>query len=438
MRKQEKVNQSASAGLIIAFCVSILFTFILIIFKDKVQTLFKTQSIGIMVFSLIPALVFSSIYSILRGALWGKQKFFMISFLELFEELIRIISLVIMLMLPFLSIKKGVIATFSLSIACIFSSILAIIMYYKSGNKIVKPNKELLPIFKESSAITTARTASSIVQMLISFIIPLRLVTFGFSSSQAMAEFGIVTGMALPLLTIPGTFISSIAVALVPEISSKTSNIDKIANETDKKFLQSKISLALNCTLIIAFMFVPAFLTLGTPIAEIVFKNSRAGTYLSAGSFLMICMGITQITSSILNSIGLELKALKNYCYGAVGLLFGIYFLPRYMGAMSLIVAMLSLQIISGYLGLKMLKKRDLLKANLSQNLIKLIIITIISSIITSSVYKLLYLFLPKLIACAFSAMLSLVIFFSLCYALNITTVKIFVSRKLKKRKAHI
>jgi len=430
-------NKSASAGLVIAFTISIVFSVLIYFFKDFISETFKSQEIGNMVVSLIPALVFSSIYSILRGSLWGQKKFFSISFSEFFEQLIRIIFLILLIYVPITSIDNGVKATFSLSIACIFSSILVLFQYFKNGNKLINPKGELLPTIKESSSITLTRTASSIVTMIISFIIPLRLVTFGYTEAQAMAEFGIVTGMALPLITIPGTFISSIAVALVPEISSHTTNIDNGKEIHGMDTLKNQISIALNLALVISFMLVPAFLALGIPIAEIVFKNTRAGAYITAGSILMITMGINQITSSILNAIGLEMKAMKNYIFGAISLLFCIYFLPRYIGAMSLVVAMLSLSLIAGLLSLKMLKKRNLLKANLSVLIFKLVIITAISSLLTYLLYGALSKFISIFFACSISGIVSLICFFALCYVFNIATIKVMISTKLfKKRKS--
>jgi len=431
-KSNEKAYKSTSAGLVISFIVSIIFSLIILFFNDAIESLFKSKSIGAMVISLTPALIFSSIYSILRGALWGEKKFFAISFSEFFEQLIRIICLIMLFILP-ITMDNGVKATFSLSIACVFSSLLVVIMYFNTGNKLIRPTEELKPIIKESSSITLARTASSIVQMLIAFIIPLRLTTFGFSESQAMAEFGIVTGMALPLITVPGTFISSIAVALVPEISSQTTNIDSGEKIKNLESLKSKISIALNCTLIISFMLVPAFLALGSPIGQLVFNNERAGTYISAGSVLMITMGITQITSSILNAIGLEIKALKNYCIGAISLLLCIWFLPKYLGAMSLVIAMLSLSLISGVLGLSMLKKRKLLHANLSVNTFKLVIITIMSTLITNICYKSLSLIISTFFACAISSIISFISFFLLCLMFNIAIVKIMVANKVFK-----
>ena len=84
-------NKTSSASLIIAFIVSVFFSVLLFVFKNNLTTLFKSAEIGLMVLSLTPALVFSSIYSILRGTLWGQKKFFSISFSEFFEQSRKIV-----------------------------------------------------------------------------------------------------------------------------------------------------------------------------------------------------------------------------------------------------------------------------------------------------------------------------------------------------------
>jgi len=429
-----QANKTTSAGLFLSLFLSIGFSVLLFLFRGSLSILFGSDNITQMVLSLTPALVFSSIYSILRGSLWGQKRFFAISFSEFFEQLVRIICLIVLFMIPTINISGGVIATLSLSVACIFSGLLVTIMYFKLGNKLTSPRGQLKDVAKRSSSITMARTASSAVQMLIAFIIPMRLQTFGFSETQAMAEFGIITGMALPLLTIPGTFISSIAVALVPEISSQTTDIDK-GDVKDKNILKGQIAVAISTALVISFLFVPAFLSLGNPIGNIIFKNARAGTYITAGSFLMITMGVMQITSSILNAIGLEIKALKNYCLGAVVLLFCIWFLPKYLGAMSLVVAMLAMNLISSLLGLLMLRKRSLLNSNLSITTLKLVFITLMSSGITYFTNSLFTRFMTVFVSTFISGIISIASFILLCYAFNIVTVKSFITRKIFKKK---
>ena len=417
------------SALSVAFTLSIIFSVGLYFFRNIIENIYSSSNIAKMVILLIPGLIFSSIYSILRSALWGRKRFFSISFSEFFEQLIRIVCLVVLfnMNIPFLSLSEK--AILSLSIACVFSSMLVIFDYFRYGGRFVANKKVFLPVIKESFPITIARSASSLVQMLIAFIIPLRLMVFGFTKTQAMAEFGIVTGMALPLITIPSTFISSIAVAIVPEMSSQTTNIDKQAPK-NINVLKTNIYTAMRSTLVICFLFVPVFLALGLPIAQIIFKNSRAGTYITYGAILVAFMGINQITSSVLNAIGLEIKALKNYICGALGLIFCIYFLPKYLGAMSLVVGMLILSLVAGGMSLHMLKARKLLDARFYSLSLKLIGISLFTSAITYLLFNLAKKITSLLVATLICGITACSCYILLCICFSLVNIKMFFSSK--------
>ena len=63
------------------------------------------------------------------------------------------------------------------------------------------------------------RAASSLTGMLVSFLFPLCLTAAGATSQEAMAEYGVVYGMVMPVMLIPSAFLSSAALVLVPEFS---------------------------------------------------------------------------------------------------------------------------------------------------------------------------------------------------------------------------
>ena len=90
--------------------------------------------------ALLPALIFSSVYCVVRGNLWGRNKYIATCSAELFEELIRIVLCIILLggIFPNLSGELG--AAISLSIACVFSCLYVVIWYFASGGKLKKPS----------------------------------------------------------------------------------------------------------------------------------------------------------------------------------------------------------------------------------------------------------------------------------------------------------
>ena len=136
--------------------------------------------------------------------------------------------------------------------------------------------------------------------------------TYGYSSTEALSEFGIIMGMTFPLIMIPTTLISSLAVTIIPSISEQSNNIDD-GKLTDTSALKNKINFSIRTSILFSTLLLSSFIALGVPICEFLYDNTKAGQYLSYAAIIMLPMGLSQITSSILNAIGLELKSLKNY-----------------------------------------------------------------------------------------------------------------------------
>lgn len=168
---------------------------------------------------------------------------------------------------------------------------------------------------------------------LIAIIIPLRLVAVGYTNEQALAAYGIAMGMTFPLLFLPSTIIGSLSMAIVPEISYNLESKNTID-------VQNRIRSSIKFALFITACFLPAFIGLGEPIGEFLFNNTTSGYYLSYAAWIMIPLGINNIATSILNSLGLEAKGFINYIIGAGFLVFSIIFLPKYIGILALVWGM--------------------------------------------------------------------------------------------------
>lgn len=436
-KKYNLAYSSVSSGLTASLFISIFVSLILFIFPDILTYIFgHKQTTSIVLYSL-PALIASAVYCVLRSALWGDKRFFSISFTEFFEQIIRIILCFILFYTPILPmLNMGEKAAFSLSVACFASCILVIAIYFGLKQKLTSPKQTLKQLLKSATPITALRTISSLVQSLIALIIPARLMMYGYSSSEAMAQFGMVMGMALPLIMIPGTLIGSLAVTLIPEINSKTDNIDDKSHTKDINGLKKHISLGINVSVLISMIFVPAFIVLGKPICEILFNSSEAGKYVSYAAILMLPMGINQITSSILNSIGLEFKSLINYALGALALFLSIFFLPKYLGTNALIVGMGLLNIISGLLNIKMLQKRKVLDSGLLKFILSSLSFASVSILLGSLTFNLLNKFSPLFISTLISGIICVACMIALYYVFNISGIKTFIIiRKNRKQK---
>ncbi len=349
IKDKKSEQQTLSSAVIISLGLSVVISLIVLILQKPISYIFADERCIIILLTLLPALIFSSVYSAVRGNLWGRNKYVASCSAELFEQLIRILVCILLLSGLF-PIKEGAIgASLSLSIACVFSCIFVVILYFKSGGKFTKP-KGYKEIIKTSTPITTIRVASSLIQPVVALIIPLRLVSAGYTSAQSLSLYGIATGMTLPLLFIPMTLIGSLSYALIPDLSSANAK-----NET--KYISSRISTSIIFSLFVAFFMVPLFMGAGQNLGVFFFDNAQSGILLSEASWIIIPMCLTNISSSILNAVGYEIKSFKNYIVGVILMLLCIWFLPKYIGINALIWAMGSCFTVSAILNIKMIKK---------------------------------------------------------------------------------
>lgn len=429
------IGSIVSSGLILTGIICTVVSLIVIFCPSLMNLIFTSKESVEMIKILLPALIFSSIYEVLRGALWGKQQFFAISFTEFLEQITRIIIIVLLFETTFFDMSLTNKTALSLSIACIISSIHVAIIYFKSGGKLNNPKYEFKNLLKTSTPITAVRTVSSIVSSIIAIIIPIRLMTYGYSSSEALSEFGIIMGMTFPLIMIPATLISSLAVTIIPSISEQSNNIDN-GELKNKTILKNKINFSLKTTILFSSLLIPLYLALGTPICKFIFNNEKAGHYLTVASLMMIPMGISQISSSILNAIGLELKSLKNYSISSILLIICIIFLPKYIGTYALIVGYFLMSTTASIMNLTMLKKRNIVSFEFLKIIGKMLSISIFTASIGYSIYKLFSrIYIISLFLSATIIMISL---FLLIYIFNIADIKMFIFKNQKhKLKIH-
>ncbi len=328
--KPERVKKIITAGL--SFTVLTVVPVCVIAFTacDSLGFLFADPRCVKIFKVLLPGLIFTSIYSVMRGVFWGSKDFLPYSIIELLEEICMIVVGIILISAS-TSVEQGAFdAGLAVLISYVFSFGLSVIVFFIRKNKFANPKSEFKPLLKSALPITAMRTASSLAVSLVSVILPMRLIAAGFTESGAMTAFGSAMGQAIPLLFIPTTLIGSFTLVLVPEISE---NFYK----KREYYLKRDVEKALKFTTFLTALFVPVFMVCGKEIGLLVFNNTECGEYLTASSFLMIFMSLSNITTSMLNSMGLENKTLIYYVISSIFMLACIWFLPTLIGIYALL-----------------------------------------------------------------------------------------------------
>ena len=423
--KQEKSMLSSS--MIFSVVISVVLCLFVLLFKGLLSKIFTDERCINILIVLLPSLVFSAIYGVIRGWLWGKNNFFAVCFIELFEQLARILICIVMLSCMFTIFDGATIAGISMTIACLLSAILALIIFFIVGGRLTTPSNPWQNVVKPSVPITAVRILTSLVQPVIAIIIPMRLVTAGWTNTQAMSLYGIAMGMTLPFLFVPSSIIGSLSMALIPDLSTAQS-------QNNNNYIQSRVTSSLLFALFVSAVFVPLYMSCGELIGTFFYDNATSGVLLSQSAWIMIPIGLTNISSSILNALGYEVKSLKNYVIGAVVLLLSIWFLPKYIGINSLVWGMGLCMSISSLLNILMIKKITKTKLNfLKPFIIMCLLIIPISALVwfTSSILSNYFtVFYNLAVSCSFGTLC----FVLLCMVFNLVDLQSWFVKFMPKK----
>lgn len=425
-------NRLMSASLITGIGLSIFSLFVVLIFKGAFISILKDNRIYVLLLILMPAILFSSIYSTFRGNMWGHKNFFGVCITELIEQTTRILTCFLLLSNLFNLKDKTIGVALSLSIACFISAIVSFLIYMAKGGKFKKPKNQLWLVLKTSTPISGMRILSSMVQPLITIIIPLRLMSAGLSETGALAEIGIVMGMTFPLLFIPSSIVGSLATALIPEISAHNT-------KGNKQNIIRDVKSGLMVSLICAFVLLPIYMGIGPAIGKFLYKNEQSGNYLIYFAFLMIPICLNSITSSALNSLGFETKTFKNYVVGAIGMILSFWILPKYIGVLALAVGMGFCLILSTHLNLKLISKTLDYKFKLKRKILVFALISVFLVFLNNFLFSILVKFLPLFISITASLAISVIcylILLDIASYIKIINMFVIIKAKLfKKRK---
>ncbi|HKL74372.1 MAG TPA: oligosaccharide flippase family protein [Clostridia bacterium] len=416
--KKNKSYNLFSTAFIMGLTISLSTVIFLWIFSKYLTFLFSNPLAFPLFLIMMPALLSTYIYSIIRGFLWGKKEFTIISITETIEEVLRIVFSVIFI--------SGAISTLSgeYSIAVAFAvsdfviAIILISIYFAKGGKFEKPSN-----FKEilipSIPVTSMRIFASLVGTLIAILLPARLLVSGMTLSEATATYGRITGMANPFLLAPNAIISSLAIVLIPEMS---------ANCAKKEFskLNNHLSNGINFSLLISGVFMVIFIALGEEITTLLFEDRISGQYLEYAAFMMLPMCINQLTQSALNSIGKEYNSFINYIIGNILMVICIYFLPKYLGIYSVAVATMLCLLVTSTLNVFALNKHTNFSLGFLKYLIMVLIFVLLSTFFTESINNLLYSRLG-IFANILSGLLGILMYAGLCLATRLVDIKGFM-----------
>ena len=194
------------------------------------------------------------------------------------------------------------------------------------GNCINTPREPHIfrEMMKLAVPLTSNRLLLSVLNSVESVLIPIMLRKAGYSASEALSIFGVLTGMAIPFIMFPSAIPNSFAVLLLPTISEAQA-------KGNEKLIGKTTAIAIKYCLMIGLLSTGVFIVFGMALGEKIYGSTLAGQFIVTLSWLCPFLYMTTTLGSIINGLGKAYITFINSVVGvSIRILCVIFVVPVY------------------------------------------------------------------------------------------------------------
>ncbi|MCH5281996.1 MAG: polysaccharide biosynthesis protein [Lachnospiraceae bacterium] len=300
-------------ALLVSVCLSLGLGFVLFEYSLPISTsLLLEARCAPLVRIYALSLPFASLHSCINGYYYGLKKTGVPSVTQLIEQIVRVISVYIIF---FYCREHSIIPNISTAVAGlvlgeIVAALISILalggffgknLGYQAQKRSFNPPTydifyQLKPLMLLAIPLSVNRIVLNFLQSIEAVYLPRQLCLFGLSNSQALSIYGVLTGMALPLILFPQAITGSIGVLLLPYVS-----------EADAKGSAKRISRAIFTTtgfcLFLGFCSTALFYFFGSYLGRVLFHSDEAGLFIRSLSFMCPFLYLGTLLTSVLNGL---------------------------------------------------------------------------------------------------------------------------------------
>ncbi len=244
------------------------------------------------------SLPLAAIHCCINGYYYGLQKTMVPSVSQLLEQICRVASVYLIYRICTSQGREVTAAMAVWGIVCgelagaLFS--LTVVRFTRCTDHLAAA---LRAVFTFSAPLTANRVLVDFINSLEAILIPVCLKSYGYSNGDALSIFGILTGMAMPMILFPSVLTNSISVMLLPSISqAKAQKKQDVIHRTIHRTIESCLVLGFASTIF--------FLLTYALIGQYLFANTLAGLYIRTLSFICPFMFLSATLGSILHGLG--------------------------------------------------------------------------------------------------------------------------------------
>jgi stage V sporulation protein B len=369
--KEDDIRTAVKKCINYSLFMGVISCIILFLFAPYISTYWLHSKVSYIPLRIIAiSLPFLSVSSSINGYFTAIRNVKKTAFAQVFEQILQIylVTFFINYFLPS-GIEYACISLVLGSCISEIASFLLILFFYKRDirkNKVIK-NKEdnyTKQILKITIPIALTSYIRSGLSTLKQILIPMRLEKSGISCEEALSQYGIINGMAMPLIMFPCTFISSFSMLLIPEFSylNAKKNYEKI------NFAINKI---LKYCFIFSFLIMGIFWCFSGELSNSIYNESNVSIFIKVLSPLIVLMYIDSVVDGILKGLDKQVSVMVINILDLFTSISFIYFLLPIQGIKGYIVVLFISEIFNGLVSLLLLIKETKVKIDFINWLIK-------------------------------------------------------------------
>ncbi len=268
---------------------------------------------------IAPAIFFAAMLAVFRGYYQGLQQMMPTAVSQIVEQIIRVGGgLALVMVLIEAGPGYGAMGVTLAAGAGGFAGWMVLVGYYLRWRKtgfLAKPGGGWIQpgivkrVLKLAIPVTIGALAISLMQFLDATIIPLRLVSMGFTREQANNFFG-GFGMANSLVTFPTILSTAISVNLIPAIAKTSVSAPELT--------RYRIGQAVRWGGIVSFPASVGLFLLAEPLSILVFATKMAILPLQVLSWSVILISLQGVTTGIIQGLGKTYLPARHLLIGGI------------------------------------------------------------------------------------------------------------------------
>ncbi len=230
-----------------------------------------------------------------------------------------------------------------------------------------KERKQGKGVLKGLSHIALPCTLSSAAKSLLNtgenLLIPQELRKFGLSYSQSLSQYGLLQGMAMPMLYFPSSFLTSFASLLIPKISKER----ELGHRREVAYITGK---SIRSALAFGMFFAAVFIAFGDGWGNAFYHSAAAGKYLQVLAPIVPLIYLDVVVDSLLKGMDEQFNSMKyNFSDSLIRVILILCFL-RFFGMESYVCILFFSTIFNAALSLRRLLKVTNVHSSRSQHIL--------------------------------------------------------------------